>query len=79
MDPLYFKIGDLDFIQKEYPELYHKLEKNISKDRLTVALDSPEQWDMLENSFVDEIGASTTNAGDLNKNGLRLEAILDCV
>lgn len=76
--PLRFFTGDADFIQKYYPELYRTIEPTLSEDRLLVKLNTREQWDELENLFVDEIAGSTTENGELTENGIKLESILDC-
>ncbi|AUI78808.1 hypothetical protein ACA593_07180 [Lactiplantibacillus pentosus] len=55
--PLRFFTGDADFIQKYYPELYRAIEPTLSEDRLLVKLNTREQWDELENLFVDETGS----------------------
>ena len=49
----------------------------MSKDRRSVAMKSDEQWDRIENLFVDEIALSADKNGELTENGLRIEAILD--
>lgn len=67
-----FNEGDLDFIQKYYPDLYRALEPTISADRRTVAMASDEQWDRIENLFVDSIAESLTEDGELTENGLKL-------
>lgn len=72
-----FNEDDLDFIQKCYPDLYWALEPIISADRRTVAMTSDEQWDRIENLFVDSISESLTEDGELTENGLKIESILD--
>ena len=72
-----FNDGDLDFIQKYYPDLYSALEPTISSDRRSVAMTSDELWDRIENLFVDEIALSADKNGELTENGLKLESILD--
>ncbi|AUI78809.1 hypothetical protein ACA593_07185 [Lactiplantibacillus pentosus] len=72
-----FNEGDIDFIEQYYPDLYQVLEPTMSKDRRSVAMKSDEQWDRIENLFVDELSGSITPHGDLTENGLKLEAILD--
>ncbi|BBM20146.1 MULTISPECIES: hypothetical protein [Lactiplantibacillus] len=72
-----FNEGDIDFIEQYYPDLYQVLEPTMSKDRRSVAMKSDEQWDRIENLFVDEIALSADKNGELTENGLRIEAILD--
>ena len=72
-----FDAGDIDFIEQNYPDLYRALEPTMSKDRRSVAMKSDEQWDRIENLFVDEIALSADKNGELTENGLRIEAILD--
>ncbi|EQM55579.1 hypothetical protein N692_01690 [Lactiplantibacillus plantarum EGD-AQ4] len=72
-----FDEGDIDFIEQNYPDLYQALEPTMSKDRRSVAMKSDEQWDRIENLFVDEIALSADKNGELTENGLRIEAILD--
>ena len=72
-----FNEGDIDFIEQNYPDLYRALEPTMSKDRRSVAMKSDEQWDRIENLFVDEIALSADENGELTENGLRIEAILD--
>ncbi|CAM3095955.1 hypothetical protein [Lactiplantibacillus plajomi] len=81
-----FNDGDLDFIQKYYPDLYRALDPTIAADRRTIAADrrtvamtSDEQWDRIENLFVDSIAESLTEDGELTENGLKIESILDFV
>ncbi|MCT0163337.1 hypothetical protein [Lactiplantibacillus pentosus] len=72
-----FNEGDIDFIEQYYPDLYRELEPTLSADRRSVAMKSDEQWDRIENLFVDEIALSADKNGELTENGLRIEAILD--
>ena len=72
-----FNGGDIDFIEQNYPDLYRALEPTLSADRRSVAMKSDEQWDRIENLFVDEIALSADKNGELTENGLRIEAILD--
>lgn len=76
--PAYFKTGDLDFIEKNYPELYSFLKPDITPNRLNVTIHSEQQWDKIWDLFSTALAESLNDSGnDLSENGFRIESIID--
>ena len=43
MEPMYLEDGDLDFIEKKYPDLFALLKDGANKDKTEVELHSEEE------------------------------------
>ncbi|QER67585.1 hypothetical protein [Paucilactobacillus nenjiangensis] len=77
MEPMYLEDGDLDFIEKKYPDLFALLKDGANKDKTEVELHSEEEWETIQDLIVDCISGSLDEHDEVNDDGIRLEGIMD--
>ena len=77
--PLKFKIKDYDFISRKFPEYYRLLVPNASRhgDEMWIDTKNQEAYDYLLDNLCLELGDALNDEGNLNRDGLRLEAAWD--
>lgn len=77
--PLKFKLKDYEFISHKFPAYYALLSPKASPhdDEIWINLKGQEDYDHLLDSLCLELGDALTDEGDLNNDGLRLEAAWD--
>ena len=77
--PLKFKIKDYDFISRKFPEYYRLLVPNASRhgDEMWIDTKDQEAYDYLLDNLCLELGDALNDEGNLNRDGLRLEAAWD--
>lgn len=77
--PLKFKLKDYHFISHKFPSYYDLLSSSATQhgDEIWVSFGTQEGYDNLLDQLCMELGDSLTDDGDLNEDGLRLEAAWD--
>lgn len=78
MRNLRFKKDDFQFIKENYPDLFAKFKNTYEKDGIIyVPMKNEADYDYYFDVVGDYIADSLNEAGELNKNGLRLESAWD--
>lgn len=76
---LKFKQKDYSFISRKFPSYYALLSTSAAQhgDEIWVGFGTQENYDHLLDQLTLELGDALNDAGDLNEDGLRLEAAWD--
>ena len=77
--PLKFKLKDYDFISHKFPKYYNLLVPNayMHGNEVWINIKDQEDYDQFLDKLCLELGDALDDDGELNEDGLRLEAAWD--